>query len=138
MDGTEREKEIIKELVISEEDVVERLRTLVSKAKEFIYIEDKTGRVIFKSIHDISNSEKILLHLIGRFFAEKIGFIENSKLSMRQISDNLGIPITTISAPLGNLIREGKIEKSNDGLYKIRFHEIENVLDDLLKKYTSG
>jgi predicted transcriptional regulator len=126
-------KEIIKPLLVSRKKIEEKLKELVSKVKPFISIEEETGKVLFNRT-DITNKEKIALLLIGNYFAEIGKIISSSGLTMREISQALNLPITTIPAPLGELIRSGYIEKTNN-TYKVRPFQIEKILNEIIEKY---
>jgi predicted transcriptional regulator len=127
------EKEIIKPLLISRKKIEERLKELVVKVKPFISIEEETGKVLFNRT-DLTNKEKIALLLIGKYFAEIGKITSSSGLTMREISQALNLPITTIPAPLGELIRSGYVEKANN-TYKVRPFQIEEIVNKISEKY---
>jgi len=129
MEETNPKKEILKDLLISEEDTVQKLRSLVEKSKKYFRIESKSGKIIFHS-HNLPNSKKILLLLIGKYFGKELGIVDKSTLSSTEISKQLDIAITTISGPLGDLSKRGLIKKEGSE-YKIQYFKIENILDGL-------
>jgi predicted transcriptional regulator len=53
-------------------------------------------------------------------------------MSGSEISNELGIPQTTLSAPLKSLKNEGLI-LNDKGKYRINPHRIEEIIDDLKK-----
>jgi hypothetical protein len=69
------EKDILKDMLISEEDSIANLASIVKKAKEVFGIENKTGKVIFKDYSKLKNHQKILVLLIGRYFSMRLNII---------------------------------------------------------------
>ena len=127
MEETNSEKEILKNLLISEEDTVQKLKMLVEKSKKYFGIESKSGKIIFHN-PNMANRKKILLLLIGKYFAEKLGLIDKNSLSSTEISKQIDTAITTISGPLGELLKKGLIKKEGSE-YKIQYFKIESILD---------
>lgn len=132
-----QKKEIIKKLLISEEDTLEKFGTLVDKANNFFKIDKNSGAITFSKEHNFTNAEKITICLIGKYFAHTILKIPNTDgLDISQLSNELPVPSTTLSKPLGNLIKEKKITNVG-GKYRIIYYEIENILNDLNSKYNT-
>jgi len=135
-DFEEQKKKILHELVVSEDETLDNLKKLVSKSKHFFFIEGATGRVVLSRDFDFSNTEKIMFLLMGKYFASNLEIIPRKPLDIRQISEELGgIPITTLSAPLGKLVSDNLVNKPEKGKYGIAYHAIETFLDDMWKKY---
>jgi hypothetical protein len=129
----EKYREEISSLLVSRDQFREKLKELVKKSEPFILIEKETGRVLFKR-SDLSQRDKVALLLIGRYFAEIGGIIENSELTLRETSTMLNIPITNLPAIIRDLIKRGYVEKVGRG-YKISPLLIEQFLDEIIKKY---
>ena len=86
----------------------------------------------------LTNAEKIKVCLIGKYFAHNILKIPNTDgLDISQLSNELAIPSTTLSKPLGNMVKERKITKVG-GKYRIIYYEIENILNELNLKYKTN
>lgn len=131
---TEINREIFKDILTTSEETIKDLKILVDKSKDFFKIEDPSGSVILSGNYKLSNTEKISLLLIGKFFAQKIGFITSFAMPLKQISKELIIKETTLTWPLGELIKNGKIEKISEG-YRINPYRINSILDELVKRY---
>jgi len=99
-------KEILKDIIMKEEDVLAQLQRLVKLAKPFIKIEENTGRPVLSTDFSFTNYEKIFLFLLGKYFAYHSGITKETTIKMRDLSDELGIAVTTLSAPLGRLVRD--------------------------------
>jgi len=124
------EKEILRDLVVSEEDIIKNLVELVKKTKNIFAIEDKTGKIIFKKFSELKNHEKICALLIGKYFAKKLDFIDDENMSGSQISNELKIPQTTLPAPLKKIMDKGYVLK-DDNKYYINHHRLEEAINDI-------
>ncbi len=128
---TKRKKEILSGLMLKEEDTLDELSELVELSKNSFKIEKETGKVIFNRNLRLANREKITLLLCGRYFAKESGLLNEDGINISDISKELSVPTTTLSAPLGELVRDGTIRKTDDGLYKVVHHQIKSVLSDI-------
>lgn len=128
---TRDENEILRELVVSKEDIIKNLVELVKKTKNVFVIEDKTGKIIFKNFSDLKNHEKICGLLIGKHFAKKLGFIDDECMTGSQISNEIKIPQTTLAAPLKKVVDKGYVLK-DETRYYINYHRLEEIIDDIL------
>lgn len=124
---------ILKELVVEEEHTLEDLKRLVEKSKPFLKIENKTGKIIFTIECPLAVSDKIMIYLIGVYFAKELGLYNEEQITSKFISDNINIAQTSISGPLGEHVRKNVIS-SDEGSFTINYYEIENQLDYLIKK----
>ena len=123
------EKEILKKLLVEEKDVIKDLVNLVEKAKTVFVIEKTTGRIIFISFGKLSDPQRICALLIGKFFAVKMELIEESSLGVSEIAKELGRPKTTLSKPLGDLVKLGYVEKLPQRKYTIAYHRLNEIFD---------
>ena len=122
------EKEILKDILVDESDIVQNLANIIKNAKEIFVIEKKSGKVIFKNYSQLSNPQKICCILIGKYFANRLGIIDDYTTTISEISAELDIPQTTLSSPLKSLRQKGQIlyEKSR---YRINPHRIEEIIN---------
>ncbi len=125
---------ILKDLLVSEEHTLEELKILVEKSKTFLKIESKSGNIILSSEFDFTVLERIALYLIGSYFSKELGLNEEEQITSRSIGDNINVAQTTLSGPLGELVRKKIIEQKNNS-YAIKYYEINNFLDALVEKY---
>ena len=126
--------DILKDLIIDEEYTLEDLRRLVDKSKPFLKIESKTGKIITSPEIPLTVREKIIVYLIGIFFSKELGLNQDVQITSRHISENIEIPQTTISGPLGDYIKSKIVNIANNS-YAIKYYEIEKQLDYLTEKY---
>jgi len=134
----ERKKEILKDIILKEEDVLAQLERLVKLAKPFLKIEENTGRVVLSTDFSFTNYEKIFLVLLGKYFAHHSGIIEENIIKIRDISDELGIKVTTLSAPLGRLVvRDRIVDKPQADSYRVNPHKIEATLKEISRRYST-
>ncbi len=127
------EQEIIKKLLVEEKDVIKDLASLVEKAKEIFVIEKPSGKVIFKEFGKLSDPQRICALLIGRYFAVKVGLLQDSSLGVSEIAGELGRPKTALSGPLKDLVTKGFIEKLTNRKYSIAYHRIKDIFDSYFK-----
>jgi len=126
--------DILKDLIIDEEPTDEDLKRLVEKSKNFLKIENKTGKIIISPDFPFIVSDKIIIFLIGIYFSKEYGLNKDVQITSRLISENINVAQTTISGPLGDYVRN-KIVSADDNSYSIKYYEIENQLDQLTNKY---
>jgi len=123
------EKEILKELLVDEKDVIKDLAKLVVKAKDVFVIEKSSGKIIFKNYGSLKDTARILILLIGKFFAGKLDLIEDNSMGVSEIAVELGRPNKNISGRLSELIKKGYVEKLSNRKYTIAYHRIPEIFD---------
>lgn len=133
----DNKKEILEELLLTEEDTLKTLKDLIDKTKAMIKIDEKSNKVVLSSEYSYSNSEKILLCLIGRYFCKELGLCEKEGLDLREIETETGIKKTTLSKPIGGLVHSGYLGQDKDKKYFIHHHKIEDVIKILHDKYVN-
>lgn len=125
--------EIMKDLLVDESHSLEDLKKLVAKSKNFLKIEQQTGKIIISHEYNFTIREKIVLFVIGKYFCDELGF-EKEEITSGVISENLNIPQTSLSGSLGNLVDENIFSKEGSA-YNIKYYQIEKQLDSLDDKY---
>lgn len=128
-----KKKEILGEIFLRKEDTLKYLKELVALSKPFFMVEQESGRIIFNQNKLLKNKNKIALFLIGRYFAKEFGILQNDGIKIADLSDQFGINKTTLSGPLGELVRGGNCRKTADGEYFIVYHKIKPILENLNK-----
>jgi len=123
------EKDILKDIIVGEEESIKNLKEVVKKAKNIFAVEEKSGKIIFKNYSKLKNHEKICALLIGKYFAKRFGIIKDHAIEGSMMSKELNIPQTTLSAPLKTL-KEKAIILSEKGKYRINPHRIEEVVNN--------
>ena len=130
----QKKKEILNKIFLKEDDTLKELGELVTLSSGFFKIEQKSASIIFNQDVSISNRDKIILLLIGRYFSKEMGVLQSDGLPIADVSKQLGIPNTTLSAPLGDLVKKKIAHKSDSGEYRIVHHQIKNELQRLSSK----
>jgi len=126
--------DILKDLIIDEECTLEDLKRLVEKSKSFLKIESKSGKVILSPEYPFTTREKIVIFLIGFHFSKELGFNQDVQITSSYISENIEVAQTTISGPLGDIVKDKIVAKENN-TFTIKFYEIEKQLNHLIEKY---
>lgn len=129
---TNKEK-ILDSIFLKEEDTLQELKEIVEQSKQFFKIEKDGGKIVFQDQNKLTIPDKIVLLLIGRYIAKVGGAINNETIKIAELSEELAIPKTTLSKPLGILIEKGVIRKTDEGEYNIVYHKIKENLKNISK-----
>jgi hypothetical protein len=129
---TDEEREVLRKLVVDERDVIKGLADLVEKAKSVFSIAAPSGKIIFQDFGSLSDEKRILVLLLGKYFACRLGLIEKAELGISGIADELGRPKTALSGDVTNLMRDGLVEKMPDRTYRIAYNRMRDVFDKIL------
>ena len=135
------EKEILKELVVSEEDVRRRLKGQVERAKKIFEIEAGSGKIYFKNYTALSGSQLAAILLCGKYFATKLGYKVKYPLGPTEITEEIHKPPRSLGGKKGALKflrQKGWIEKDPHGKYKVVPYFIDKILADAEKKMPKG
>ncbi len=127
------EQEILKKLLVDEKDVVKELVSLVEKAKEIFVIEKSSGKIIFKNFGELIDAQRICALLSGRYFASKLGILEDHSLGVTEIAKELGRPKTALSGPIKDLTKKGFVIQLTTRKYAIAYHRIKDIFDAYFK-----
>jgi len=128
-------EEILKELLLSEEDTLKKLRNMVDKTKTLVKIDHKSKNIVVTTEYNFSNPEKILLYLVGKYFSKELGITDTKGMDIQEFENITKIKKTTLSKPLGVLLYSGYIEKDDQKRYYIQHYKIEEVVTTLYLKY---
>lgn len=131
----QKKREILKDLFVSEQDTLDELKELVNLSKPLFKIEKETGKLVFSETTNANsrNKDKLVLLLIGRYLAKVMGVVTDDGMQIAAMSEQLGIPKTTLSGPLGELVSEDIIRKNDQSFYSIVHHKIKPALMSLTK-----
>lgn len=129
----EKKLAIMKDILLDESHSLEDLKRLVSKSKNFLKIEQETGKIIISNEYYFTIREKIVLFIIGKYFCDELGF-EKEKITSSKISEEIEISKTSLSGSLGDLVKEHIFSKE-ESAYDIKYYQIKKQLDILNNKY---
>jgi len=120
----------LKELIYDEEVEFKRL---VPKVKKLVRVKRDGTPVIFDRDR-LTQDELIMAYLIGRFFAEKLGFVDKNTATNKEISETLRLPEKVLAARLSELVKRGFVEKVSRGEHRVVLANLERFLDEFLNK----
>jgi len=129
-------KEALEKLVVDKNEMKKNLDQLVDKALKIFRIKKEDGRIIFQNFAALKDSEKICTVLVGKYFASELNLISDNSLSISQIAKEIGKPITSLSKPIKELVKSGLIEWLPTRKYRISYHRIDEILDNLVAATT--
>ena len=133
MEQNTDDKGIISKLFVSQETLAERLNSIVELSKGVIHIVEESGDVFLEDGSSLSNGERIFSNLLGAYFAFKSGLRKNASMQLGEIADKIGVPNTTIPAPMNGLISEKLVIKTDKGAYQINFDNYKKIKEMLQK-----
>ncbi len=122
-------QDIIKELVLSEEDL---LREAVSMAKSLIAIEQRSGNVIVRVPKTFLTARDLIgLHLIGNYFSSQLGKEKSPNMSLTDLSRSSGIDPATASSRLAELVNAGWVIRVNRGEFAVNPYLMKTFLGEI-------
>lgn len=127
------EKDVLKKLLIDEQDTAKDLATLVEKATKIFRIEKSSGRVIFQSFDGLTDRQRIVATLVGKYFALKLGIATIAALTISELADEISRPVTALSGPIKVLMSNGFVLKTTDRKYQIAYHRINEIFERVLQ-----
>lgn len=121
--------ELFKDLIVTEKDLIQQA---VSKAKDLIGIEEKTGRVVLRvARQSLGQRQLVALCLVGQFFAKQMSKADGSSLSIAELEDLTGIEPNTLAGRLSELVKDGWARRLDRARYEINQFSLNAVLDDV-------
>jgi predicted Rossmann fold nucleotide-binding protein DprA/Smf involved in DNA uptake len=126
------EETILAKLVVDEKDVTRNLEKLVEEATKYFKIERQSGKIIFQNYGILTDKQRVATVLIGKYFAYRLKLIKDPSLSISEIAKELGRPMTALSGPAKELVVKGYIENLPGRKYRVAFHRMKEIFEDIL------
>ena len=124
-------KKILERLLVDRE---KKLETLVTKAKNIVRIDRKSGEpVIVVPRSELTDRQLIGAYMIGKYFSNELGLVKTATVTTRELAEKLPLDLKVASARLSELKKEAIVKSISRGEYKIVFQGIEILLDDIRK-----
>lgn len=134
----DEKKSVLEKIMISEDDIVKKIKNFVELSHDIIKVNKVTGNVVFEDKYDLLNSDRIFLLLLGKYFAYHYGILESPQVNLKTISDELRIKRTTLPAPIKTLLKKDFISKPGGNTYEINPYKIAYVLNQIHNKHKGG
>jgi DNA-binding transcriptional ArsR family regulator len=125
---------IFDKLLVDEGTMLEKLASQVDQASEIFAIEKPSGKIFFKNFGDLSDPQRIVALLVGKYFGGKAGLDVMNALSVSEIAHELGRPKTALSGPLKDLLSKGLIEKLPDRRYRVAYNRLDEIFSEVLSR----
>jgi hypothetical protein len=126
------EQQILEKLVVEEKDLTKQLASLVDCASKIFRIERPSGKIVFEDFGGLSDRQRILVVLIGKYFARRLGMVEDPAVSISEIGSELGRPVTALSGPVRESVKAGLVEYLPSRKYRIAYHRINHIFEKVL------
>ena len=126
------ENEILKKLLVEEKDITKEMEKLVGEAFQHFRIEKPSGKIIFQNFGSLNDKQRIAIVLLGKYFANRLNMVENPSLSISEIAKEIGRPMTTLSGNMKELVTKGYVEYLSGKKYRVAYHRIKEIFDDVL------
>lgn len=128
------ETDVIEKLLVDRNQVRKNLEKLVEKSLDIFKIEKETGKIIFERFGDLTDQPRIWSVLISKYFAKMVDIVNDESMSLSEISREIGRPMTALSGEIKKSIEKGYVEKLTNRKYRIVYHRISDILDDIHEK----
>jgi len=122
----------IKELVWKEEEFISEI---VDKLKQIMRIDEKGNPYFLIQYDKLKDIDKLGLHLITRFLANRLGATESDLISIKELSRISGVKYDVAVARLKDMFDKGLVQKEerNGVQYGILPHGINAVTESVLE-----
>jgi DNA-binding transcriptional ArsR family regulator len=129
----ENEKSPLKELVVKEETLNEKL--LAELLKTYISIEENTGELIpTESFNSLSAEGKVIIAFLYSKAKKRLNMSSTEKLKPKDIESILGLKGNTIRPILKKLKEEGIIKLDEEGYWipNVNLYRAKRVLENVM------
>jgi DNA-binding transcriptional ArsR family regulator len=125
---------IFQKLLVDETTILKQLEKQVDQASQIFAIEKPSGKILFNNFGDLTDPQRIVALLVGKYFGNKAGLNVADSLSVTEIARELGRPKTSLSGPLKDLMSKGFIEKHPDRRYRVAYNRMNEIFTEILTK----
>jgi len=112
------------------------LAKLVEDFKDVIAIAPEGPEILIPK-EKLTDSETLQLYLLAAYIGYRLGKLPNETMRREELSAKLGKNIKITTTRLGELVKEGKVTKTDDGSYKINTVAIVRLQKEVLPKVLS-
>ena len=125
-------KDKLEELYVDEEKI---MTEVFERIKPLIGISKGGGEIIFNiPLENLTNHQKILIYMIGAYFAHELGEREEKEVTIDELEIFLKKKRNVVRARLSELRMKNKIKLTGEGKNILNPLSILEDIDDILKK----
>jgi DNA-binding HxlR family transcriptional regulator len=118
------EKELLSSLLTDSRDTLKRL---ITKAERVFRIDRDTGNVILLPPKTkLTDRQLIAIQILGRYFACKLELFKEDTVGLEELKKLTQLEESSLSARLSELKKEGLVESSERGSYRVAYHSLES------------
>ncbi len=122
----DRADTIKRHLLVKESEIFEEL---LARARQYIKLDESGAVHIVGATSRFSARQMILLHLLGRKLAYMADLAPSDALAVAELSSATGSDTYVVSARLTELKKEGLVEASKRGSWRIVFARVSEVFE---------
>jgi len=117
---------LLKDLIVKSSKEAERILYIV--LKDYVRFDEETKDIIFlEKFNELLEKKKVLLMLLAYKALEILGWIENSDLSPKDVSEKTGVNYNTTKVILNKLSKDKIITKVGRGKYGVDVSRLRNI-----------
>jgi hypothetical protein len=113
-------------LTVNLEELIENCKNIIAVAPE--------GSVLSVSKDELTDRETIMLNLLASYVGHRLAVLNVDSMSKWELQNRLGKNMKITSTRLGELCREGLVEKTEKDDYKITTFGVTTVQKEILPK----
>jgi hypothetical protein len=106
------------------------LHRLVEDCTDVIAIAPEGPELLIPK-EKLTDSETLQFYLLAAYVAHRLGKMGTNALTKEQLADKLGKNKKITTTRLGELVKQGKVLKTNEGNYKIATVAIKNLQEEI-------
>ena len=126
-----KDEEIWEKLLIKKEDTQRKLPEIARQLLNHVKIDLGNENHILFEKHITKVADKIKLLLISYFVLKNKEILNSESINIANIGGALSIKRTSLSKPLGILLKGGVIKKDSLGNYSIEHYKIKEILEEI-------
>ena len=109
------------------------LKAVLEASKDLVGVSEE-GAIVLVSKQKLTDTESLLLKLLGAYIGRQLGLLDRSDLSIEELQRWLGKSGKITSTRLGELCREGLVKTSQKGSYRLSTLGIKQLVDEVLTR----
>lgn len=119
-------------------DISEELAKYKDDVKDFVRLTPSGEILLTHNQSSLTAKEKISLYMIGKLYSSYAEFSKERTVTNKELEDALGFPEGTVRTSLFALRKDKSIVSVEDGVHKMKFDRIGEILEKIKGKKKNG